>query len=202
VEASVEASDAPQSLGAVLLAAGSSSRLGRPKQLVSIDGQLLVRRQAQLLENLRVASTIVVTGAVESEVHQALDGIPVQFVHNPNWEMGMGNSLACGIRQLPEKVRGVLVLLCDQWQVDGDDLKSLIDVWSEQPLSAVAAQWNNIVGPPVIFPRSLFDRLSRLKGEQGARQVLRRGKTEIKKVQMEHASHDLDVPADLAQLDR
>lgn len=198
----MEASDAPQSLGLILLAAGSSSRLGRPKQLVSIDGQPLVRRQTQLLEQLAAACTIVVTGAVEAEVQQALDGIPVQLVHNPNWEKGMGNSLACGIRQLPERVRGVLVLLCDQWQVDSQDLKSLIDVWSGQPMCAVSAEWNNIIGPPVIFPRSVFDRLSRLKGEQGARQVLRRGKTEVIRVKMEHASQDLDVPADLARLDR
>ena len=197
----MEASDASQSLGVVLLAAGSSSRLGRPKQLVSINGQSLVRRQTQLLEHLRAASTIVVTGAVESEIHQALDGIPVQFVHNPNWEKGMGSSLACAIKQLPERVRGVLVLLCDQWQIDSHDLKRLIDAWSGNPMCAVAAEWNNIIGPPVIFPRSVFDRLSRLKGEQGARQVLRRGKTEVIRIKMEHASQDLDVPADLAQLE-
>jgi CTP:molybdopterin cytidylyltransferase MocA len=189
-----------ESLGALLLAAGSSKRLGQPKQLLTVDGEPLVRRQARLLLELQTACTVVVTGAAEAGVRAALDGLDVLLVHNPAWQQGMGGSLACGIHAMPERVRGALLLLVDQYRVDRDDLARMAVAWAADPLAAVSASWDAQRGPPVIFPRSLFERVARLEGERGAWAVLRRFRGRQIAVPMPNAAFDLDTPDDLASL--
>jgi molybdenum cofactor cytidylyltransferase len=186
-----------QSLGTILLAAGGSSRLGQPKQLVALEGEPLVRRQARLLLALQPACVVVVTGAVADEVREALHGLDVSCVHNESWEQGMGTSLACGIRAMPERVRGALLLLTDQFRIVADDLQRLLEAWAGDPLAAVTASWDDQRGPPVVFPRALFDRLSRLQGDSGARAVLKRFRGRQVAVPLPNAAGDLDTPADL-----
>jgi len=184
-------------LGAILLAAGSSSRLGKPKQLEMIDGQPLVARQAGLLLALEPECVVVVTGAVEQQVRNALSGFPVQFAWHEEWNHGMGRSIACGIRAMPERVRGALLLLCDQWQIDRTDLTRLLEAWQSAPQKAAVSTWDGISGPPVVFPRALFQRLSRLQGDRGAHHLLQRYAGGLQFVQMAHAAFDLDRPGDL-----
>ena len=183
-------------LGAILLAAGASSRLGYPKQLVELDGQALVVRQARLLIALQPACVVVVTGAAREGVEQALAGLPVNFVHNENWENGMGSSLACGVKAMPERVRGALLLLCDQWRIFEADLEKLVTAWNGTPLQAVTATWDGKTGPPVIFQRTLLQRLGKLRGEHGARNLLRGFAGGVVEVTLPNAAYDLDVSSD------
>lgn len=189
-------------LGAILLAAGSSSRLGQSKQLLEIDGQPLVRRQAGLLLALEPACVVVVSGAEQLEVEQALHGLQVHRVHNPNWQQGMGTSLACGIRAMPERVRGALLLLCDQWRITGEDLQQLVTAWKPGPMRAVSAEWTNeqghvVAGAPAIFPRALFARLVKLQGDRGAQQILKHHAEGTQRIPLPNAGFDIDLPADL-----
>lgn len=184
-------------LGAILLAGGSSSRLGRPKQLIEIGGEPLVALQARRLIALQPACTVVVTGAEEKLVAGRLADLPVAVVHNPDWARGMGSSLACGIRAMPERVRAALVLLCDQWNVGAADLDRLIEVWAEGPQAAVVSEYGGTTGPPAILPRSLFERLSRLRGDSGAKRILKRWNGSIVKLPMASAAPDIDTSQDL-----
>jgi len=143
---------------------------------------------------------VVVTGAVERQVRQALDGMSVEFAHHANWSRGMGSSIARGIEAMPERVRGALLLLCDQWRIEQADLEHLIDAWRSAPQKAVVSGWNDSQGPPVIFPRAMFQRLSRLQGDRGARHALKRYAGGVQKVPIANAAIDLDQPADLQQL--
>ncbi len=203
-------------LGALLLAAGSSSRLGQSKQLLQIDGEPLVRRQARMLLAQNPVCVIVVTGAEQSAVEQALEGLPVQWVHNQNWQQGMGSSIACGIAAMPEQVRGALLMLCDQWKITGEDLLVLTQEWQRQPGAVAVAQWRDASvaeqeklpetptgmltsGPPVVFPRALFAKLVKLQGEQGARQVIRHFKGGVRRAMLPNAAFDIDLPGDLPQ---
>jgi molybdenum cofactor cytidylyltransferase len=184
-------------LGAILLAAGSSSRLGQSKQLVEIDGESLVMRQAKLLASLGVARVVVVTGAEASEFTEMLADLPVRCVHNPDWAKGMGSSLACGIKAMPERVRAALVLLCDQWRIQPADLQQLMAAWTGNPQAAVLSTFEDATGPPAILPRAMFERLSRLQGDTGARRILKRWKGDMLKVPVERAGTDLDLPQHL-----
>jgi len=183
-------------LGAILLAAGGSSRLGRPKQLERIDGRPLVERQARLLLELQPACLVVVTGAVDAEVRQALARLPVEFVHHEGWEGGMGQSISRGIQAMPERVRGALLLLCDQWRIERADLVKLIRAWSDAPQKAVISMWDGTTGPPVVFPRALFQRLLQLEGDRGARNLLKRYRGGLERVPVANAAFDLDKPGD------
>jgi molybdenum cofactor cytidylyltransferase len=193
--------DSLQKLGAVLLAAGGSSRLGRPKQLLRIEDEALVTRMARLLVELEPGSVMVVTGSASQAVKDQLSGLPVQIVHNPRWQDGMAGSLATSVKNLPAEVDGVLIVLCDQWRVGLEDLRELVRDWSADISHIAAACWDEdgrqVIGPPAIFPRALFEELTTLKGDRGARAVIGKHREHASFVAMENARFDLDEPADL-----
>jgi molybdenum cofactor cytidylyltransferase len=189
-------------LGAVLLAAGSSSRLGQAKQLLHIDGETLVTRMARRLIELGPANVIVVTGSASQAVNDQLSGLPVHIVHNACWEEGMASSLSAGVENLPAEIEGVLIMLCDQWQVGLPDLQALVQAWFVDISVITAASWiteeRHIIGPPAIFPRNLFHELICLKGDRGARAVIEKYRERTSLLAMDRARFDLDEPKDLA----
>jgi len=186
-------------LGAVLLAAGGSSRLGRSKQLLELHGEPLVLRATRLLKGVTPIVNVV-TGAKRIEVELALENLAVKRVHNERWREGIGLSIALGVEKLPAQVRAVLVMLCDQYRLGPEQLDSLVDAWREEPARIFAARWGKPFGPPVIFPRALFPQLSRLTGDRGARQLLVEHRSRVRFVDMPEAGHDVDDPADLVRM--
>ncbi len=193
-----------ETLGVVLLAAGGSTRLGQPKQLIPIDGEALVARTARRLLCLEPATLLVVTGCASAEVSDQLSSLPLQLVHNPDWRQGMGTSIAVGVNYLPAKVKGVLIMLCDQWRVDHADLKRLLEAWNTDISDIAVARWEKdkafIFGPPAVFPRTLFHELESLSGDQGAKRVIEKYQGRSTFIMMENAAFDLDEPADLQQI--
>jgi CTP:molybdopterin cytidylyltransferase MocA len=195
--------DRQHKLGVVLLAAGGSSRMGCPKQLLRIEGEALVKRVTRRLIDLEPHSMMVVTGSAAQAVNDQLSGLPVQIVHNPRWEEGMASSLAAGVKNLPAEIEGVLIMLCDQWQLGVADLQELVQAWTIDVSHIAAAAWQDgeqqVIGPPAIFPRALFRELSALKGDRGARAVIEKHRERASLVTMKNARFDLDVPADLEE---
>lgn len=187
----------PQALGAILLAAGGSSRLGQPKQLLEIDGEPLVVRQAKLLGELGFAKIVVVTGAEREAIEALLAPLPVSCVFNPDWEQGMGRSLAAGVQAMPERARAALVLLCDQWRVKTEDLVQLIEAWGVDPQAAVVSSYGQSSGPPAILPRGMFERLSKLRGDRGASKALKQWHGETREIACAHAAVDIDTIGDI-----
>ena len=192
------------SLGVVLLAAGPSSRLGRPKQLVQLDGESLVARSAILALSLQPAFVNVVTGFAADRVGAELAGLPVNIVMNRNWTGGMGGSINCGVRTMPCAVDGVLILVCDQWKLLESDLKSLHEAWLTDISRIQVASWREgtayVSGPPVIFPGRLLPELKSLQENRGARQLIDRYMEIVEYVAIENAAYDLDRPEDLERL--
>ncbi|MEJ2534392.1 MAG: nucleotidyltransferase family protein [Gammaproteobacteria bacterium] len=186
-------------LGAVLLAAGGSSRLGRSKQLLELHGEPLVRRATRLLKGVTPIVNVV-TGAKRIEVELVLEDAPVKLVHNERWREGIGLSIALGVDHLPPQARAVLVMLCDQYRLGPGHLASLVAAWREEPARIFAARWNKAFGPPVIFPRTVFPQLSRLTGDRGARQLLVEHRSRVRFVDMPEAGYDVDDPADLVRM--
>ena len=187
--------------GVILLAAGASTRLGQTKQLVKHQGVALVRRTACLALAV-TPCCVVVTGAAMNRVGRALSGLPLIHAHNPDWRTGMAGSLATGIRSLPPQTDSALVLLCDQWHLNEKDLVQLMTAWRNNPGHISAASWKDGFGPPVMFPRSLFPQLLGLKGDRGARSIIRKNAGSVNFVPIPHAADDLDSPADLLQMHR
>ena len=183
-------------LAGLLLAAGASTRLGQPKQLIQLQGEALVRRQARLLLDC-CDEVVVVTGSGAEAVAAQLAGLPLRLQKNAAWPSGMGSSLACGVAAL-SGVDGVLVLLCDQWGVRHESLAALVAAWRSAPQQAVAAAWSGCeAAPPVIFPASVLPGLAVLGGEAGARSLLASGAIPTRTLAMPEAAFDLDSPEDL-----
>jgi molybdenum cofactor cytidylyltransferase len=191
-------------LAAILLAAGGSSRLGQPKQLVRLDGVTLVRRAAGLLLDLNIDPVVVVTGHRAEEIVSELHGLDLSLVHNADWEKGMGYSIACGVRKLPGWVDGVLLMLCDQWMLKNADIKSLVMAWNTDISQIILSEWRDknryISGPPVIFPCKLIPELKFVKGEAGAKSIIDQNRSIVSRVALQNAKFDLDRPQDLARL--
>lgn len=190
-------------LAAILVAAGPSSRLGQAKQLVKYEGETLVRRSAGLLVELEL-NPVVVTGCGAEDVAAEMKGLPVKTVVNPEWEKGMGGSIACGARFVPQLLDGILVMVCDQWQLQQDDLKKLVAAWTAEPSQVHVASWQEgaayVSGPPVIFPGRLRGELKGLEKSRGARQVIDRYIDIVEFIELQSAARDLDRPEDLEEL--
>ena len=200
--------DGPGRLGvaAIILAAGGSTRLGRPKQLVPLAGEPLLRRAARCAREAGAAPVLVVLGAAAEECRAIVEASEpaARLVEHRGWAEGMGSTLAAGARILQKDAvppfGGCLVLLCDQPRVDAEGLRSLLDAWRASPDRAVISTFGNgAQGPPAVFPRAWLDELAQLRGDEGARVVLRRRAAEVHRYPFPAAGVDLDTPADLAR---
>lgn len=178
---------------ALVLAAGASTRLGRPKQLLSFDGETLVRRAARLAGEAGCAPVVVVEGAVS--LRDALTGLPVELVRCEGWAKGPGASLKAGLAHLTRPVDAVLVLLVDQPRVDGDDVARLLAA----PGEVAAAHYDGVLGVPARFSGAALDALAALPDERGAGPWLRAHAHAVTAVPMPHAAVDVDTVDDVAR---
>ncbi len=182
------------------MAAGGSSRLGMPKQLIAWRDKPLVCHAVEQSLAVCGAGVVVVLGAHAAAVSISLQGYPVTIVHNPDWQSGAATSIAVGISALRSRsANGVLISLCDQPLVLACDLAHLADLWRAAPHLPAAAQYLSIVGVPAIFPAGYFDRLAGLQGDSGARALLRNA-DECTILTMPSAAMDIDTPEDMESL--
>jgi len=185
------------SLHAVVLAAGASTRFGSPKQLVRVAGRPLlhtaVTRAAEVVGN----ALTVILGAGAAQLAPLLKHSPGAVVVNQDWREGIASSIRVAVARLPATCAGVMLVLADQAAVSADDLKRLAGTWRKQPQYIAAALYAGVCGAPAIFPRSTFRELAELRGDAGARQLLRRNADRIVRVPMPSAALDIDTPEDL-----
>jgi molybdenum cofactor cytidylyltransferase len=192
---------APESLFAIVLAAGASTRFGSPKQLVRISGRPLLHSAVTRASEVVGSALIVVLGAGAAELAPLLKHSPGLVVVNQDWREGLASSIRAGIARLPLTCAGAMLLLADQPAVTADDLRRLAGTWRKQPQYIAAALYAGAPGVPAIFPRSVFQQLARLRGDQGARALLRRSADRLVRVPMPGAAIDIDTPEDLLALE-
>ncbi|GEL75252.1 nucleotidyltransferase family protein [Myxococcus virescens] len=191
-------------VGVVLLAAGGSSRLGHPKQLVRYQGSTLVRRAAEAAASLRCGPVVVVLGASRDAVAAELTGLAVRTVDHADWAAGPGGSLRAGLGALretePPALDAVLVLLCDQLRVDAAHLRTLLDTFERTRASVVASAYEDTRGVPALFARDVFPELEALSPDQGARGVIARVASRVVDVPLPGGGDDVDTPEDVSRL--
>ena len=187
-------------LHCIVLAAGRSSRFGASKMLAEIDGEPLVRRVVLAVKHAGVGQVSVVTGHDAERVRLAVDDCCDDAVYNPLYLEGMGTSIAAGVASLPGDCMATLILLGDQPLVSPAHLTRLVDTWRAQPRSTIASSYGDAVGPPALFPRGQFDALIALRGDKGARDLLRDPAADVVFIECETAMPDVDTPADLDKL--
>jgi molybdenum cofactor cytidylyltransferase len=190
------------SLHAIVLAAGASTRFGSAKQLVRIGDRPLLSLIAGRTGEIVGHALLVVLGAQAAQLTPLLRHSPGSVVVNRDWREGLASSIRAGIARLPPSCAGVMLVLADQACVTAEDLRRLAGAWRRQPLCVAAARYGGTLGAPAIFPRHLFGELSELRGDSGARVLLKRHADGLVKVPMTSAAFDLDTPDDLLELNR
>ena len=158
----------------VILAAGSASRFGQPKQTLPWHGQALVRHAARTALRAGLAPVVVVTGYAADQVQTALEGLPVELIYNPDWAAGQSTSVITGLRQLPLQVGSVVFMLADQPLVPASLVRSLVETHAAACAAIVAPLVQGQRANPVLFDRCTFPDLLSLTGDVGGRTLFSR----------------------------
>jgi molybdenum cofactor cytidylyltransferase len=187
------------SIGAIILAAGSGSRMGRPKQLLRIGGQSLVRRAARAAVDGGCSPVVVVTGAHAEEIGAELTDLAVSVKLNAAWSHGMGTSIRSGLSELLRGHPGIsaaVILLCDQPFLSADVVRNVVSAWSDLGKPMAACDYGGAIGPPCCFGREMFDAIGRIGDADGAKKLLAANPAHLRTIQWPEGKEDLDTPED------
>lgn len=187
--------------GAVILAAGASSRMGEPKQLLLLDGRPLVVRAAEIALQTSAWPVVVVLGAHAEKIRPALARLPVLVAENPAWPEGMASSIRVGIttlQQFSRQLDAALLALCDQPAFSADVIAQLLARQRATGSSVVASQYAGRRGAPALLLSGHFPALTALTGDAGARDLLNDPSGRVAAVDFPDLARDLDTPADYA----
>lgn len=190
-------------IGGLILAAGGSSRLGRPKQLVHFQGKTLIRHAAETLVDSSCDSIVVVLGAEIDGSTSEIADLPINICINHNWQTGMSSSIKAGLKELVKlegNLSAVVVTLCDQPHITTENIDQLVTEFQQANPRIVAAQYGETVGVPALFSKELFNDLLKLKGDKGARQLIRDNLPFVERIEIEKAAIDIDHPDDADRL--
>lgn len=177
--------------------------MGSLKQLLPYRGSTLIEHAIEQAGKAGFFPVIVVLGAQEEAVRAVLATHSVEIVRNEHWQLGMGSSIAAGMRRLAalETDRAaVAILLADQPLITADHLIALRRLLHTQTSRAVAAEYDGTLGVPALFKRDLFQKLQALRADAGARSILREGGIDVSPFPLPEAAVDIDTPDDFAAL--
>jgi molybdenum cofactor cytidylyltransferase len=192
----------PLKLGAIVLAAGLSSRMGVQKLLLPWKGKTVIETVVDTLIHSRVNEIVVVTGRDAEQMAISLKSKPVQIIYNPDFADGnMVTSLRSGLKALRNRVDAILMVLADQPQMMESTVKLILDEWNQFPNSLCIPSYQMHLGHPWVIPARLWDNLTSLDSHQTMRDFIRINAKEIRYVVVGTPTilKDLDTPEDYAQ---
>ena len=189
--------DGPR-LAVLIMAAGESRRFGSCKLLADVDGKPMLQHSIELAQSTDAALIRLVTGCWHEEIKQAQaagDIDDIDLTYNPDWQQGLGSSIAAGIATIASLCDEVLILLADQVRVSSEDLKQLRHRSNRKDIAC--ARYSDTLGPPAIFPAKFFTALQKLSGNTGAKALLAELTSTNYQIDIPSAAFDIDRPSDL-----
>jgi molybdenum cofactor cytidylyltransferase len=184
----------------LLLAAGSSSRLGRSKQMLSIHGEPLLLRSVKAAIASGIERILVVLGANERTHREVIEKLPIEIIVNQTWESGMGNSLKAGLSYLlktyPE-MEGVIIMVCDQPLVTEQHLKKLAQEFQFGKNQIVASSYSGLAGVPALFAKSFFGKMLAMGDEHGAKKIINQQADLVGTIDFPEGCIDIDTEEDV-----
>lgn len=185
--------------GIIILAAGASSRLGQPKQLLPYVDNTLLHHSIQVAIDSMADTVIVVLGAHAEQIEKEIDSHLTSIVVNHNWQEGMASSIKCGINALIETIpqtESAILMLCDQPHVTTTLLNNLITTHHKTGKAIVASSYNNTAGAPALFHKSIFPELLQLNGDVGARAIIKQRSNDVEVIEFPKGNIDIDTWTD------
>jgi molybdenum cofactor cytidylyltransferase len=181
----------------IILAAGASSRLGTPKQLITYQGKILLRHICDIALLSEANSVYIVFGSQISKMKEEIVGLNIHIVENTNWQSGISTSIKAGVEALPNSIDAALLLLCDQPEITPSILNQLIQKSITTGSDVVACRYENTIGIPAIYRRVLFPMLCNLQGDQGAKSYLEAHRDSIITIDFPLGTYDIDTKEDM-----
>jgi molybdenum cofactor cytidylyltransferase len=192
-----------RNVGAIILAAGGSSRFGQPKQLLPFRGESLVRRAVRAAAEAGCKRIAVVAGEQRDLIETELRETPAFVIHNSNWERGLGTSIRVGLQHLlgaHPPADAVVLLACDQPFVDARTISALVTMQEDSGKPIVASRYANAFGVPALFDRSFFAALLALPDDSGAKTLIESRGNAVAEIAFEEGAIDIDTPSDFERL--
>lgn len=189
--------------GIIILAAGNSSRLGQPKQLLRYKDTTFLEYIIGEASVIKEAAVIVVTGANHELIEKEIDASKIKIAFNPDWELGMSSSINTGLNkalQLFPEIEKCILAVCDQPFVSHSIFENLIAEYHKTKKGIVASSYAETVGTPVLFAKKYFDELLRLKGQEGAKKIINRFLEDTASTPFEKGNIDIDTEEDYNKL--
>lgn len=186
----------------LILAAGESRRMGRAKQLLPLRDTTMLGHSLKVCQDSRIGPVWIVLGARAEKIRKSLPEGEYQIVVNEAWKDGMGSSIAAGIKVIQQdpQITEVMIVLADQVKLTSRSLQDFHSFYKDSDKSIAVSMSTVGAGPPSMFDRKWFDELSRLRGDQGAKPVIKSRQSEVLQVIHDHAEQDVDTPEDYRRL--
>jgi molybdenum cofactor cytidylyltransferase len=188
--------------GIIILAAGQSSRMGKPKQQLQYQGNSLLQHAINIALQSPYRPVVVVLGAFADDILPTITPKPIDVIINTKWEEGMASSIHAGIDYL-QKTPGVsnaLIMLCDQPHVSSRLLTDMVRKKDQSDKGIVACAYNNTIGVPVLFDKKYFTDLLLLTGKEGAKKILTANPADIAIIDFPLGTIDIDTMSDYEKL--
>lgn len=189
--------------GIIILAAGSSSRLGRPKQLLDYKGKTLLQTVINEALETSCRPVITVLGANAKEIASQHQHDQVNFVINESWENGMASSIVAGLSAMIKnnsEIESIIIAVADQAFIKMSNFNNLIEKQKETGKDIIASAYAETIGTPVFFKKRYFEALLSLKGAEGAKKILKQYPQAVETVVFEHGEIDIDTETDYNNL--
>lgn len=187
----------------IILAAGNSSRLGKPKQLLKYKEQTLLQIVTEAALNAKFHPVIVVLGAYADEIKTLHNHPEVMYIINETWQKGMSSSISAGVKKVlndfPEK-ENVIITVADQAHITADVFTSLYKKYQTDNKSIVTSSYSETTGTPTLFNKKYFDKLVNLEGAVGAKDLIKQNMDDVASVPFELGSIDIDTEIDYKNL--
>jgi molybdenum cofactor cytidylyltransferase len=185
-----------ESCAIIILAAGESTRMGRPKQLLPYNGKSLLEHAVDTANDSIAEPVIVVLGANADLLEKEIDDKKVHIAINNEWKEGMASSVRCGIKTLEHiapSTDATVIMVCDQPFVSSVLLDHLISMQKNSGKLIVTSQYEDAIGPPALFHRTIFPELLQLKGDTGAKKIIEQRMNEVATVPFAEGAIDIDT---------
>jgi len=189
-------------ISAILLAAGGSNRLGKPKQLIPWRGTTLLNYTISEIEKSGITDIILVLGASAETITESLINSQLRIVINTNWRSGKASSINAGMKALDAETECVMIFLCDQPYIYAKLINRLLKAGQGSQAAIIAPGVDGKPGNPVLFKKSTFEAFSKLHGEEGGKKLFNKFKMELIPWRDERILLDMDTLEDLQHLDQ
>lgn len=180
-------------VSAILLAAGASKRMGKPKQLMPLGNSTILEQTIDNLLGSRVSEVIVVLGHRAEEMTKVIANKPVKIIINPAYQQGMSTSIITGLNLVDSRAQAVMLTLADQPFIDSKTIDRLIEEFSNHNKGIAIPAYKGMRGHPIIFSIKYKGALSELKGDIGGRQIIREHPDDILAVTVDSPSINIDI---------